>query len=93
MVNISNATDWRLVDERDAGGFLYIDRGPDYYFLRVEPEEHARLIAAAPAMLAALKMAAHDLGVASGDSTILEILKVGPLARAIDRAIAAAEGI
>lgn len=46
---------------------------------------------AARAMLAALTMAAHDLGAASGDSSILEVLKVGPLARTIDRAIAAAK--
>lgn len=55
MTNKTTATDWRLVDERGAGGFLYIDRGPDHDFLQVEPEEHARLIAAAPALLAALK--------------------------------------
>lgn len=46
---------------------------------------------AARAMLAALKMAAHDLGKATGNAGILEALKVGPLARTIDRAIAAAE--
>lgn len=55
MTNKTTAKDWRLVDERGAGGFLYIDRGPDHDSLEVEPEEHARLIAAAPAMLAALK--------------------------------------
>lgn len=49
------AKDWRLVDERGAGGFLYIDRGPAFDFLQVESEDHAKLIAAAPAMLAALK--------------------------------------
>lgn len=58
MANTSTATDWRLVDERGAGGFLYIDRGPDHDFLQVEPEEHARLIASAPALLAALKQLA-----------------------------------
>jgi hypothetical protein len=49
------ATDWRLVDERAAGGFLYIDRGPAFDFLQLDNDEHARLIAAAPALLAALK--------------------------------------
>lgn len=48
-------------------------------------------ITSARAMLAALKMAAHDLGTASGGSSILEVLKVGQLARTIDRAIEAAE--
>ncbi len=50
------ADDWRVVDERGDSGCLYIDRGPDRDFLQVNEEDDARLIAAAPDLLAAAKV-------------------------------------
>jgi hypothetical protein len=54
---VLDVTAWRVVDERGDSGFVYVDRGPSFDYLQVEPVEHAALIAAAPDLLNAAKLA------------------------------------
>lgn len=72
-----------MVDERGDSGFVYVDRGPGFDYLQVEPAEHAALIAAAPDLLAACKDALHGLRMDAAHREEIETLEA---------AIAKAEG-